>query len=462
MSIIIDGMDQSNCELPYLGTQSTFKNKLKQCITGVKEHGKGVTLYRTIDMVNKGSDLTIHCILAQLEKWYLLNECFPEEIYIQGDGGSENANQYVLALCELLVAKRMARVVKFTRLPVGHTHEDIDAAFGVIRNFCFGNHINTFQQYKDEIEDELGKSKLNVEVEDVYATVNYQNILAPIIDEHLANLHKEIYTQHQWRFEACAPTSYFPLGAKTTYRAYCSDAVVEFRKVPKRESMTHMGSILGYEPTMTFCTWYPTRSCDKTRPVEGIYLLRGLPHVTKVTYTPFPVDIIESINKTLVEVRSRWDLFDDKAIRDAWNEWTEKYSPTVTDSNEYVRLQKAKGVHVNNPLSDMMFDSNFVVHAPEWANTMSSGQLLIDPSFQWPEVFAMATNSVITDFNRHPPEPRMYAIVSEDAMIRLGYFKSLTDIYYTKLNTNPYTIKKLVEMMKQKLTYSGDVLSITG
>jgi hypothetical protein len=51
---------------------------------------------------------------------------FPEKIYWQVDGGSENANKYCIAICELLVANTSIREILFTRLPVGHTHEDID------------------------------------------------------------------------------------------------------------------------------------------------------------------------------------------------------------------------------------------------------------------------------------------------------------------------------------------------
>jgi hypothetical protein len=83
MSIVIDGMDQSHCKVPYLGTQGTFPSPLKQCITGVKQHGHGVTLYRTIDTVTKGANFTIYCILDQLEKWKLRHGYYPEELYIQ-------------------------------------------------------------------------------------------------------------------------------------------------------------------------------------------------------------------------------------------------------------------------------------------------------------------------------------------------------------------------------------------
>jgi len=84
-------------------------------------------IYRTFHNVKNDSNLAIHVFLLQLERYYNENKCFPLIIYWQVDGGSENANQYFLALCELLVALRIVREIRLTRLPVGHTHEEIDA-----------------------------------------------------------------------------------------------------------------------------------------------------------------------------------------------------------------------------------------------------------------------------------------------------------------------------------------------
>lgn len=56
----------------------------------------------------------------------------PETLYYQIDGGSENTARAVYFLCELIVARRLVKCIKLSRLMVGHTHCDIDAAFAKI------------------------------------------------------------------------------------------------------------------------------------------------------------------------------------------------------------------------------------------------------------------------------------------------------------------------------------------
>jgi hypothetical protein len=58
----------------------------------------------------------------------------PDTLYWQIDGGGENANATVIAYAELIVIKNLCKKIVITRLPVGHTHEDIDAVFGVLWN----------------------------------------------------------------------------------------------------------------------------------------------------------------------------------------------------------------------------------------------------------------------------------------------------------------------------------------
>ncbi len=56
----------------------------------------------------------------------------PDTIYYQVDGGSENTAKVMYGIAELLVAKGIVVNLLITRLPVGHSHEDIDSKFSLI------------------------------------------------------------------------------------------------------------------------------------------------------------------------------------------------------------------------------------------------------------------------------------------------------------------------------------------
>ena len=79
-------------------------------------------------------------MLLDLFDRYERDHQLPDTLYLRNDGGSENANKTFLAICELLVASRIRRTLYVTRLPVGHTHEDIDGVFSriwtALRNDC--------------------------------------------------------------------------------------------------------------------------------------------------------------------------------------------------------------------------------------------------------------------------------------------------------------------------------------
>jgi len=221
--MIIDGMDQSHCVVPYLGRQDSLSDPLGLSLTGVKIHGLGATLYRTLGTVSKGANLSIYCILSELEKWKLRYRRYPDELFVQVDGGSENANKYFLSMLELLVVKRICRLVYYTRLPTGHTHSDIDALFGVIWKSCRPSSYETLEIHREKIKKSF--PNFDIEVEDVYICPDYSKYLEPSIDPHFRGMHKGKHTQHQWRFEAVKVCTLFKFGCKTTYRAYSSDNV---------------------------------------------------------------------------------------------------------------------------------------------------------------------------------------------------------------------------------------------
>ena len=113
-----------------------------------------MTLYRTFNNIYNGANLSIHTWLKNLEAVYdSEGGRLPDTIYAQIDGGVENANVTMKGICELLVSRRLTRKVVLTRLPVGHTHEDIDSVFGKIWKYLEGRAANVTEYVADCMTD---------------------------------------------------------------------------------------------------------------------------------------------------------------------------------------------------------------------------------------------------------------------------------------------------------------------
>jgi hypothetical protein len=135
---MVDLQDSNKTRIPYANNNDVFSAVLEHHLVGVKVHGKGVTFYPYVQTIQKGANLVIFILLNELKKFYELNKTWPEEIFLQVDGGSEFANKSLLALLELLTVKRMAHRILYTRLPTGHTHEDIDGRCFYLCIFIMG------------------------------------------------------------------------------------------------------------------------------------------------------------------------------------------------------------------------------------------------------------------------------------------------------------------------------------
>jgi hypothetical protein len=178
MSLVIDIPDQSVCHCPYI-PKDDFDGPLEQVVVGAKSHGRGIKLYRTPGNVTKSANLTAHIILCEIEDFMKDNNNIPpEEIYIQIDGGAENSNKLIVIVCELLVVKRLARLIVLSRLPVGHTHSDIDQVFGVM-NGAVSQHkaIYTLEQWKEVVEGAFKRENMKLKVVDVTIVPNYHEFI---------------------------------------------------------------------------------------------------------------------------------------------------------------------------------------------------------------------------------------------------------------------------------------------
>jgi len=470
-------MDQNHCKVPYLGTQNSFNNPVKKTIVGVKMHGHGFTIYRAFNTVNKGSDLTSYCILDQLEIWKKKYKQYPEKLYLQVDGGSENANKYVLALLELLVIKRVCSVIYYSRLPTGHTHEDIDGCFGVI-SFAFrSDPCETLEYYVEVIEKCFKKENMKGTVKDVYLVPDLQSLLGDCIDPKLKNLHRELDTQHQWRFEAKDPDHWFKLGCKTTYRAYCSDQVVEIHEMPMDQCFSEIGRVTGLEPSRVYCTWQPAPDADPVRQVEGISILQKLPNWIKSTAAPFypPCDIppgtTEANNATVREIEQKYSAsshYENSIVLDSWRKWKSEFAPVNDVLEDYISLLKTRGNFFNKayrfPLRDYILKADSKVHDRTIGNRITSplerSKVIINKDFVWPSLLAAAMASVQTSFTPDPPEPRLY--VNNDPMLKitLEKYDACTLIYHS--TDLPGRLSSLEALLHSKVGYSGKIPSLEG
>ena len=81
-----------------------------------------------------------HCIKEDIP--------FPRVLFLQIDGGPENTSKVFYAMCENLVQMGVFDHIEAARLPVGHTHEDIDALFGVLWKAAQRKTLITPQQWE--------------------------------------------------------------------------------------------------------------------------------------------------------------------------------------------------------------------------------------------------------------------------------------------------------------------------
>lgn len=462
MSLIIDGMDQGKCVMPYGGRQDSFGQAMHQHITGVKQHGVGLTLYRTTETVIKGANLTIYCILDRLEAFFKEHYYYPETLYIQVDGGSENANKFVPAMLELLIAKRVCKDIWYTRLPTGHTHEDIDGCFGTIWSALCAEPLVTMDDWRNAVKKAFNETTLVANIKDVWTVPDYSAVIEPCIIRNLGLMHREMQTQHQWRFRAVQSCFHFPFGCKTTFRAYSSDCVVEFIRKARHNCISEIGRFTGLEATKLYVRWFPSAVCDPNRPgVEGMYLLESLPSIElrpgaiNPPPTTLPEKAIVKIDKCINEIKSRFHCVEHFAIREWWRLWEVKYRPQSANINDYVIQLCRNGTPYHVPLQDILFSlrsrlepTSLTISIDEYAD--------YDPHFQWPEVFSRATNSVQSaNFNPHPPPPREYASSDVDLQDDIGRWHHGTAVFYQQ-TLDQRTIEQLKSMFIRKVRYSGE------
>jgi len=218
----------------------------------------------------------IHTFLLGLEKWIEDKKRYPRKIFWQVDGGPENCNRTVLAVCEYLVAKTDTQEIYLTRLPVGHTHEDIDAVFGTIWEYVKGKSVSTPQEYKSVLESAFKNEKLKVY--DIFSVPDYKSFFGQYIDPNLGHWTKLDEAKLQWRFQKTEDPG-FPLKVKSTYRAFAQDDVILILSghcIPK-EKLSFAGRNVHYQGVEASIRWEPRSKI--TSKLTGQFQLIGDPKI---------------------------------------------------------------------------------------------------------------------------------------------------------------------------------------
>ena len=141
MSIILDGSDNHSFEIPFCGDKRKDFSALNRpktrstgvlCHTDVRTPGVGgLRLYITDERTKKGTNFNLTCLFHTLvAERQARGGKLPPYLYLQLDSAGDNKSKTMARTMEFLVKQGIFLKIKVCFLPVGHTHEDIDAGFG--------------------------------------------------------------------------------------------------------------------------------------------------------------------------------------------------------------------------------------------------------------------------------------------------------------------------------------------
>lgn len=325
ISIITDGMQQFHTELPYFGNNMGIPRKVKQHLQGLTIHGKRTRLYRTVDHIKLGANACIYIFLLALDEELQASGSLPGTLYVQLDGGPENANYCFLAWMEILIAIDIGiEEIWLCRMRVGHTHADQDARFGQIWLYARNKYLVTPQEYnyaiKDALKDfrkgEIDADGSSAELIDIFVVPDLKKAIKGSMDRNLSKAFKKDNSQLVFRFQKVDVTERFPLGSKCTYRASALDRFVEFVPDPNAR--------VEFSPRNVFVDWYPK---------EGTSFLERMPDISNFSPQPFDGVLVKELHESISVIKRNGLIsLSPEAVHD-W-EIFEKMLPHVGETAE--------------------------------------------------------------------------------------------------------------------------------
>ena len=283
-------------------------------------------MYRSFHNLKHDGNLSVYCWLKSLEKQQRDDGTLPDTIYYQVDGGPDAVCTLVLCIAELLVARGVCKRVVVTRLPVGHTHEDIDSLFAKIWKKLRRMHVITPQQYARLAKAALWKDGRPVEVEDVFCVPDYSSfVTANCADKNFQRWKMTKWAKLQFIMEEVAVSEEFPLGVRTTYRTHCRNNVVLF------EDDESPNATVPLRPVDVKVHTHPRPT--EERPSGGLFILQRLP-TAPLRPVPFKSGSNIFLGRVMACIKKHYSNNNPQWVSD-WEAWRAD-APTSDDSQEYI------------------------------------------------------------------------------------------------------------------------------
>jgi hypothetical protein len=370
-----DGMMQAHCVLPHRGNMVAAPQTLSQHIQGMIAHGRSIEIYRTFHNVPVTSNLATHCLLLALEKVQREEGRVPDTVYYQIDGGPENTSNAALGIAELIIVRGLAKKVVITRLPVGHTHEDIDSKFAIIWKRIRNKFVLSPVQYARDIEVALTTDKTPCNVNDIFIVPNYADYIKPYLDPNLGRYAKRYkdtdWTQLQYEFVSVEPCDSFPLGSRMTYRKYSQNEVILIQA-------SDSGAPIGFSVLKGTVKDQP--EAQPPHCPLGMFVLRELPPSRREIHPePFIVASRETLEKVVKYIVRTFSQHLPEIV-DEWNTFMNDVCPQDDDAERYMR---EKGMHI--PLFTGLFSGGDRVNSEVAADStaINPTDITFTASMRW-------------------------------------------------------------------------------
>ena len=340
-SFAIDVMDSYRLKTPCLGKQATFPHPFSCAIVGVITHGTNKTdnighrqtmqLFRTWNSILKSQNLIVHCFLEALQKWISNHgNMYPRLIYLQVDGGSENANHTFFCHIQHLVNLKVSNKIVYTRLPTGHGHlQDIDGGFGVVKTVLKNECMPGLHDFDNKIKSNLGNENNRLifhSVKNLYLINDWENYYAKSYS-FVQKIYKQDQTMHQFIFEATSGDVEHPTNVAVSCRSYASPTVVEMREVNPLTAETELASKSGLQPVKVFVGWF-----NKDENGNPLTFLHDIPEPGEVPLLLPVENCVSEIDSVLNAILTSTIASITSNMKQEYKRWRKSCLPSANES----------------------------------------------------------------------------------------------------------------------------------